>query len=245
MYSGKTLALAVAPFLLAVHASVDLDMNDVPASCKTICSPVSQLSDKCATDLLSSIDRDEKLLEAQCVCTNKSFNVARIAALCADCMRQSTQQVNNDDDVADLEDISNLIATCGFSSIKYSTAATTEAQNITVVATAATDIKQLTTTLTGSAQPPVQTSGSVSASASASITSGPARTSSGGSSGMPSGATTAISSRSSSVSGSRGSATATWTVNAAPGVQPLGGVSAAGVLYVAGAFVDGGWMMLQ
>lgn len=261
MYSRKTLALAVAPLLLAVHASVDLDMDDVPVSCKTICGPVGQLSDKCDTDLPSDVDRDEKLLEAQCVCTNKSFAVAKIAALCADCMHQSARQGRRDDDKhadqGDLRgqsafihpprvgtnadhggvDIDNLLATCGFPSTTYSTAATSEVQNINVVATAPTDIKQLTTTLTGGPPPPARTSGS--ASGSGSTTGGI------GSSGGPSGATTAVGSRSSAVSGSQTSTTTRPTANAAPGVQPLGGVSVARVLCVAGAFVAGGWMMLQ
>ncbi|POR35590.1 Protein CAP22 [Tolypocladium paradoxum] len=268
MYSVKTLALAVAPLLLVVHASADIEIGDVPASCKTICGPIAQLSDDCDPDLQSGSDRDEDLLEAQCVCTNKSFDVAKIAALCADCMHQSAKQGRRDDDEDDDQedlvgelpfndrlrsaDIDDLLATCGFSSTTYSAAATSEVQNIRVVATAPTDIKQLTTTLTSSSQPPVKTSGGASGSGSmtsggsSSMPSGATTTTSSGNSSTPSGATTTTSSGSSPPSGLQtNTATASTPRNAAPGIQPLGGVSTAGALYVAGAIVAGGWMMLQ
>ncbi|KAJ6436944.1 CAP22 protein [Purpureocillium lavendulum] len=137
----KTLAVALATLALVSRASVDFDMDDVPTSCKTICGPIDQLTDRCDTDLYSGVDRDEKLLEAQCVCINRSFDVAKIAALCADCMHESangSRRRDNDDIRADqdaLEDIDNIMST------------------ITIAATAATDISQLTTTLAGGSQP--------------------------------------------------------------------------------------------
>ena len=63
-------------------------MSDVPAACRAICGPVGALSRQCETDLRSDVDRDERLLEAQCVCTNRSFDVQWWTARCADCFRQ-------------------------------------------------------------------------------------------------------------------------------------------------------------
>jgi len=108
----KTIVAALAPLALVARASVDFDMDDVPTSCKTICSPIGQLSDRCDTDLRSDIDRDEKLLEAQCVCTNRSFDVAKIAALCADCMHQSANGRRRRDDDDNRADQDDLKGTC-------------------------------------------------------------------------------------------------------------------------------------
>lgn len=105
MYSAKTLALAIAPLFLVVNAKVDFDLGDAPNSCKTICRPISQLSDRCNVDLRSDIDLDENRLEAQCFCTNKSFDVGKIAALCADCMHQSANGTKRDDNRADQDDL--------------------------------------------------------------------------------------------------------------------------------------------
>lgn len=110
MHSVKTLALAIAPLLLGVSAKVSFDMGDAPNSCKTICKPLGDLSNMCDTDLRSDIDRDENRLEAQCICTNKSFDVAKIAALCADCMHQSANSTKRDDNRADQDDLNGKCA---------------------------------------------------------------------------------------------------------------------------------------
>ncbi|KAK2597383.1 hypothetical protein QQS21_006007 [Conoideocrella luteorostrata] len=158
MYSAKTLALALAPFLLAVNAKVDFDSGDAPNECKAICGPIGQLSKQCDVDLRSDIDRDENRLQSQCICTNKSFNVGSIAALCADCMHQSYNKGGKRDsnraDRDDLKDIDRMLATCGFSSTKYSPEATSQVQGLTVSASRPTDISQLTRTFeSGVAQP--------------------------------------------------------------------------------------------
>ncbi len=98
MHYSRNVVLAIAPFLLGVHAQVDLDMDDVPNSCKAICKPIGELSDKCDVDLRSDNDADEHHLQNQCICTNQSFDVAKIAAMCADCMHQSQQNNNGDND---------------------------------------------------------------------------------------------------------------------------------------------------
>lgn len=106
MYTYNALALAVAPLLLLAQAKVDFDLDDAPNDCKTICRPLGRLSDMCDIDLKSDIDRDENNLQAQCICTNKSFDVSKIAALCASCMHQSADKDRKrDDDHADKDDL--------------------------------------------------------------------------------------------------------------------------------------------
>ncbi|KAJ6447182.1 CAP22 protein [Purpureocillium lavendulum] len=229
----KTLALAMAPLVLVAQAGVGFDMDDVPNSCKTICGPMGQLSDRCDTDLRSDNDRDEHLLEAQCVCTNRSFDVAKIAALCADCMHQSangSKRRDDDDNRADrddLKDIDNLMSTCGFTSTKYNPSATGEVQGITVAATAATDVSQLTTTLTGGSQP---------AQASATGGTGTAAPATTKTTTMTSGSSTITSTVTSGGTQASGAASSSTTNAAAATRVP-------GVAYVAGAIVAGGLML--
>ena len=97
MYTS-TIALALAPLLLLARADVSLDRDDIPRECDTICNPIVDLTRACDTDLRGDRDRDEDRLEAQCVCTNDSFNVARVAALCADCIHQNVRRDTDDDD---------------------------------------------------------------------------------------------------------------------------------------------------
>lgn len=228
----KTIVAALAPLALVARASVDFDMDDVPTSCKTICGPIGQLSDRCDTDLRSDIDRDEKLLEAQCVCTNRSFDVAKIAALCADCMHQSAngrRRRDDDDNRADqddLKDIDNIMSTCGFTSTKYNPSATGQVQSITVAATAATDISQLTTTMTGGTQP--------------------AQTSANGSNGTTQSAVTKTTTMTSGSSTITSTVTSGGTQASAASSTSTGGAAATRapvIAYMAGAAVAGGLML--
>lgn len=91
MYTS-TIALAIAPLLYLAHADVSLDRDDVPRACDTICDPIVQLTQKCDSDRWGDAQ------EIQCVCTNDSFNVERIAALCANCIHQNASQDRDDDD---------------------------------------------------------------------------------------------------------------------------------------------------
>ncbi|KAH6886396.1 hypothetical protein B0T10DRAFT_608061 [Thelonectria olida] len=156
MHSQK-IALALTPLFLLARADIQLDNDDVPTACATICKPVVDLTRACEVDLRGdSNDRTEDRLEAQCVCTNDSFNVSRITALCADCMRQNVNNNDNDDDDddddndiddGDLEDINDIMYTCGFASSSYASGSSTLAASITVNATAPTASSQLTTTI--------------------------------------------------------------------------------------------------
>ncbi|ATY67529.1 hypothetical protein A9K55_000250 [Cordyceps militaris] len=134
-----------------------LDMDDVPRSCRTICTPIATLSKQCDVSLGIGRGKDEDLLHNQCVCTNGSFNVGQIAAECADCMHQhvkakrSLGSHENDDDIDsdDVKDIDRLVSGCGFSSAHYNPTMTAAAATITVDATAPSHKDQLTTTIKG------------------------------------------------------------------------------------------------
>lgn len=100
MYASKALLLAIVP-LVAAFAT-----DDAPAQCKAICAPLGRLGDLCDVELANDNEVDEQRLQSQCVCTNKSFDVAKVAALCADCMHQSrTVKRAEDDRRADADDL--------------------------------------------------------------------------------------------------------------------------------------------
>lgn len=109
MYTS-TIALAIAPLLYLAHADVSLDRDDVPRACDTICDPIVQLTQKCDSDRWGDAQ------EIQCVCTNDSFNVERIAALCADCIHQNASRDDDDDETENIDDI---LFTCAFPSTTY------------------------------------------------------------------------------------------------------------------------------
>lgn len=86
--------------LLSVSAE-ELNAADVPAACSVICQPIVQLTAICDIDPgkvendsdnnkgMSNMMEADEPIEAQCVCTNKSFNVQLIAANCASCLKQN------------------------------------------------------------------------------------------------------------------------------------------------------------
>lgn len=81
-----------------VQADLDFDSDDIPSQCTTICKPIRDLTKACdVDDDVIRDDRTEDLLEAQCVCTNNSFDVANIASLCAACVVQNAPANDRDD----------------------------------------------------------------------------------------------------------------------------------------------------
>ncbi|KAH8173515.1 hypothetical protein LIA77_07770 [Sarocladium implicatum] len=153
MFNAKQL-LFLAPLANFAFADLELDRDDVPPPCRDICQPIVDLTNRCQVDLPSDRDRDEDLLERQCVCTNDSFDVGRIAGLCASCFQQNFRAPDRDDDDDDNtewddDDIREIVRDCGFSSASYSSQLSTAAQTINVVATAPTATGQLTTTISG------------------------------------------------------------------------------------------------
>lgn len=111
MPSIGALALVAAPLFLVARADVDFDGDDLPAVCRPVCRPIVELSRRCdASDLFDDdddredeYDRNEDRLRAQCVCTNRSFDVANVASSCADCIRQNLRNNGDDDSDDELE----------------------------------------------------------------------------------------------------------------------------------------------
>lgn len=95
------LALTAAPLLAMAKSALDFDFDDVPEPCVNICRPIATLVKQCDVDS----DHKERLLTNQCICTNKSFDVAKISALCADCMHQNVKTKRDHDQHADADDV--------------------------------------------------------------------------------------------------------------------------------------------
>ncbi|PFH56982.1 hypothetical protein XA68_15672 [Ophiocordyceps unilateralis] len=102
----RKLVLAAATLLLGAQARIELDMDQVPDECSAMCKPIGTLTQSCDTKLPDGTDADEKLLEAQCVCTNKSFDVQAVTGLCAGCLRQEVTKATKTDEKKKLQ-ISN------------------------------------------------------------------------------------------------------------------------------------------
>ncbi|EXM15580.1 hypothetical protein RAB80_017590 [Fusarium oxysporum f. sp. vasinfectum] len=128
--------VAVIPAILAEELRAD----DVPSACKTICQPIVDLTNTCDIDPKEA-DKDndtrtklrlrerneaEESIEAKCICTNKSFDVAAVMALCASCMVQNSQ---------DTEDVDKIMSQCSFTSTSYVRSATAIVSDIQVQAT--------------------------------------------------------------------------------------------------------------
>jgi hypothetical protein len=173
MFDVKHL-LFLAPLAGVAFADLELDRDDVPPPCRDICQPIVDLTRRCDVDLPgNNNDRDEDRLERQCVCTNDSFDVGRIAGLCASCFQQNFRTPDDDDDDDNdtewdddgehlqknlcatsglsanfsKKDIQEIMRDCGFSSESYSSQLSTAAQTVNVVASAPTATDQLTTTI--------------------------------------------------------------------------------------------------
>ncbi|PHH80367.1 hypothetical protein CDD80_1812 [Ophiocordyceps camponoti-rufipedis] len=114
----RKLAFALtATLLVGAQARIELDMKDVPDVCSSMCRPVVNLTSACDTKLPDATDADEKLLEAQCVCTNKSFNVSRVAGLCAGCLTQDLAKATGEEKTklkAPVRDINEILSACSF-----------------------------------------------------------------------------------------------------------------------------------
>lgn len=74
------------------YADLDVDADDVPAACQSICRPTMELSRLCDVndDLVGGSKAVEVNNERGCVCSNKSFNVGQMTALCQSCVQQNT-----------------------------------------------------------------------------------------------------------------------------------------------------------
>ncbi|KAL9949630.1 hypothetical protein ACHAQF_000528 [Verticillium nonalfalfae] len=164
MYFNRfALAAASMATVALVNADLELDRDDYPAQCQNVCDPVARLGQLCNFDDNDRLDdRTEDQLEAQCFCTNNSFNVAQVAAQCAACMHNANRDTDDNEGesilaaksihlnaILNQKDINDIMFTCGFSSTSYDANAVSTATGISVQATALTASSQLTTSLTG------------------------------------------------------------------------------------------------
>ncbi|KAH6974043.1 hypothetical protein EDB80DRAFT_869370 [Ilyonectria destructans] len=160
MYSQK-IVLALMPLLSVARADLVLQGADVPPDCKAICGPIIALAHACEFGPLSDGGR----LETECVCTRPVWDVSRITALCADCLRQ------HDSDEDGFSDASDIMKTCGFSSTSYEPADATAASGITVSTTSGVAIATAATnaaTATGSGKQVTPTAAAMTSDSSAS-----------------------------------------------------------------------------
>ncbi|OBR04316.1 CAP22 protein [Colletotrichum higginsianum IMI 349063] len=157
-----TLSLAAAAF---VQAGIQFDSDEIPRQCNAVCRPIFSLTQACKVNdnLVNNLTKDQ--LEAQCVCTNNSINVAQYAALCASCTEQNIEDVG---DVGDLDDgsslekrllqskevqkntpdINDIMRTCGFASTLYVATASYASTTPSVSAARLSNSAHLTTTIT-------------------------------------------------------------------------------------------------
>ncbi|KJZ75466.1 hypothetical protein HIM_05162 [Hirsutella minnesotensis 3608] len=125
-------------FVAALAAAVgfvsaeELRQQDVPVACSEMCRPIVELTNICDIDpnagvVNGSADKEsDERVEAECICTNRSFDVAQIMGLCADCMRQ-----NN----GNIEDVGKIMMQCSFNSLLFTPSSTALASGIRVDAT--------------------------------------------------------------------------------------------------------------
>ncbi|KAK5655548.1 hypothetical protein OQA88_5479 [Cercophora sp. LCS_1] len=116
MHSIST-AAAFITALAAIVSSEELKASDVPQACTTICGPIVTLTNTCDIDPNGTrrrmlrrdadgdnggdADESDEAIEAQCICKNTSFNVGRVAALCAACLTQNRGETEADDEYLD------------------------------------------------------------------------------------------------------------------------------------------------
>ena len=89
MHFSITSLVVFSTIMIVPVIAEELDSKDVPAACTTICQPIVDLTSTCDVDNDTEKNESDDAIEATCICSNKSFNVASIAALCASCMSQN------------------------------------------------------------------------------------------------------------------------------------------------------------
>ncbi|KAF5647365.1 hypothetical protein F25303_5231 [Fusarium sp. NRRL 25303] len=136
----SVISLTTLALLLPDAFAEELNADDVPTACKTICQPIVNLTNACDIDpkgtekhsdrrrdlVILDHEDDDEPIEAACICTNKSFDVEGVMGLCASCMAQNSK---------DTEDIDKIMSQCAFSSTSYVRAATSVISGIEVQAT--------------------------------------------------------------------------------------------------------------
>ncbi|TDZ47663.1 Protein CAP22 [Colletotrichum trifolii] len=228
---SKVLALSLAA--VVVRADLRLNTNDIPQDCTAICRPIRDLGNICTVNFIpgqgnNNSDQLQDQLDAQCVCTNTSFDVKNLAAQCSSCMSEKVPT----DQQRSLEGINSIMADCGFQSTSYASSATSAANTVIVLATRLTASSQLTTTLGGGQTAAPSSTHSSSRSTERAITTTFLTSNVGG---FPSVATSTIQG-----GGQTGAPNSAAGVVNVPGSNSL--LAAAGVA-VAGAFALGAFML--
>ncbi|KAK2055719.1 hypothetical protein LY76DRAFT_618388 [Colletotrichum caudatum] len=222
---AKAVALSLAAAAV-VRADLRINNNDIPQDCSAICRPIRDLGNICTVNFNlgqpnnSNSDQTQDELDAQCVCTNTSFDLKSLGPQCNACMIDKVPQ----DQQRSLEGKVPSHPGC---SASYASSSTSVANTVIVLATRLTASSQLTTTFgAGPTSEPSRTRSSDRSTITTTFLTS-------GNGGLPSIATSTI------VGGGR------QTGNAAPGLVAPGShglLGAAGAI-VAGAFALGAFML--
>ncbi|KAH8756128.1 hypothetical protein F5883DRAFT_430155 [Diaporthe sp. PMI_573] len=150
--------LSIITSPLAVRAGLQLDYADVPAPCVQTCRPVAEISGICDVD--ADFDDNntevEDLMKLQCICTNRSFDVAGLTALCASCIDQNGLPSDKEDN---MDDIGEIMARYGFPNVTWTPEVDPAANNVSVSASRLTASAQLTTSVDFAPPTPTPTGG--------------------------------------------------------------------------------------
>ncbi|EME81744.1 uncharacterized protein MYCFIDRAFT_78806 [Pseudocercospora fijiensis CIRAD86] len=114
MYNSRIILAALAAAIVVVHGH-DLEPNDVPPECRSICQPVVDLENSC--DRQFEDDRDRSTHDQQyrdCVCSTQNANQA--LSTCQNCVVQYPNYfLDLDDNDTDDNEIEQWLRDCGFS----------------------------------------------------------------------------------------------------------------------------------
>ncbi|GKT97463.1 CAP22 protein [Colletotrichum tofieldiae] len=147
---AKAVALSLAAAVV-VRADLRINNNDIPQDCSAICRPIRDLGNICTVNFNigqgnNNSDQTQDELDAQCVCTNSSFDLKNLAPQCNACMIEKVPRTSS----AALRSIMNV---CQLPSASgYASSSTSVANTVIVLATRLTASSQLTTTFGGSPQ---------------------------------------------------------------------------------------------
>ncbi|KAJ4244356.1 hypothetical protein NW762_014483 [Fusarium torreyae] len=162
-----TIALASLAVFAFLSIAEELSTDDVPTACKTICQPIVNLTNACDIDpkgpekpsderrdlVMLDHEDDDEPIEAACICTNKSFDVAGVMGLCASCISQNSKDTQ-------VTYIDKIMSQCAFSSTSYERAVTSVVSGIKVQATKPAATVTAGTTTAAAAAAASETAGS-------------------------------------------------------------------------------------
>ncbi|KAI4705729.1 hypothetical protein J4E81_000613 [Alternaria sp. BMP 2799] len=103
--------LAVVFALSAIGLAQDVDQDDVPMQCRSVCDSVTRLTRDCDTST------NDDMAERQCICNGQNANTA--VPLCAACIMQNGGEMDND--------VNDIVRECSFSTTSYNPSAASTA----------------------------------------------------------------------------------------------------------------------